>query len=258
MAILITNDGDKVVATLADRDAITKKFEGMQVLVKDAIADVVVGGGAAGYFWDATAARWTLFWTNSKDDLIFTTESHTIVNGSVQATYPPASGLVWDCEILGEEGTVVVKVSKPNINGFDINIGSPLYDGLTLLFTYAYGKIQATVSAKIDFTKSSLKDITRFASTPGLVVLDSIPLSSVGTAHYLIQACSGLKTHSTSVTVIHNGSEPFVSEINSFFSLVDLMDVSSDVVDSDLRVLVYTTEPSTTITAVRTLLGRGQ
>lgn len=45
----------KVVATIAERDAITEKFEGLHVLVKDATADPSVQAGAATYIFDGTA-----------------------------------------------------------------------------------------------------------------------------------------------------------------------------------------------------------
>lgn len=62
MAIIITNAGFKTVATIAERNAITKVFDGMQVTVVDAIADINVGMGEAGYQWSAAQAKWVLIY----------------------------------------------------------------------------------------------------------------------------------------------------------------------------------------------------
>jgi hypothetical protein len=47
MAIIITNDGDRIVADLAARDAITTPFDGMRITVADSTGDIFTQGGKA-------------------------------------------------------------------------------------------------------------------------------------------------------------------------------------------------------------------
>jgi hypothetical protein len=149
MAILITNDGDKIVATIAERNAITKKFDGMKVTVNDAIADVLVGGGQAGYEWSESQNKWLLTFKTTTDNLTFVTESKVVANGKATATNFPQDGIVWDCFVVDSNNIVVAEFSAPVVNGNEIQLGSSAYDGQTLKFTYGYGAIQAAVSLAI-------------------------------------------------------------------------------------------------------------
>lgn len=152
MAILIANDGDQTVVTIGARNALNRKFDGMNVTVLDAIADVSVGGGEAGYVWRASTSSWVLTWKENKDNLIFTTETAVISNGSVTATHIPQNGIVWDCRIFDGAGLIVADV-HPNVNAASISIGSMSFEGKTLSFTYGYGILQATVQS---ITKESV------------------------------------------------------------------------------------------------------
>lgn len=145
MAILIANDGDKVVATMGARDAISKKFNGMEVTVLDAIADVAVGTGAAGYKWVEAQNKWVLTWKTTKDNLAFTTDVGILANGKITASHPPKNRIVWDCVVLYDNGIIVADVT-PDVNGTQIDIGSTDYDGLTLSITYGYGIQEASTA----------------------------------------------------------------------------------------------------------------
>lgn len=256
MAIIISNDGDKVVETIDERDALVNRFDGMQVTVKDAIADVFVGGGVAGYVWDEANTKWLLCWTNTKDDIFFTTESHPLVGGEVVLNYVPASGLVWGCTVLAPGDVVAVEVSNPNVAGKVVNIGSTAYEGYNLVCTYAYGKIQAAVSEKINFSKSSFKDFSKDVSLPSVVVVDRILLEEVGTVTYQVQALSGNLNHFTSVFFTHNFDSVFFGEINSFYNVERLLELDGNVVGGYLVVTATTFLTETKLTSLRTLIGR--
>lgn len=136
--ILIANDGDKTVATIGARNALERRFDGMQVTVLDAIADVNVGGGRAGYIWSETFNEWLLTWKSSNKDLKFYTESHVIAAGAVNTDYLPQDGIVWGGRIIDGDGLIVAEV-RPQVTGTRIDLGSPEYDGLTLELTYGCG-----------------------------------------------------------------------------------------------------------------------
>ena len=169
MAIIIANDGDRVVATIADRNAIAKKFDGMQVTVQDAIADVIAGEGEALYQWSASKSKWILIGKENIDSLEFTSESGVLVNGKVTATEHPQSGLVWDCYVIGQDGSVVADITAPSILNNEINIGTLAYDGLTIHYSYGFGRIQATVAALIDVYNLGSLDSSTPSNMSGFV-----------------------------------------------------------------------------------------
>lgn len=151
MGAYIYNDGDKNVATIADRNAIAVKFDGMQVTVVDSIADVLTGGGPAKYQWNATLERWLLIWKETVDNLTFFNDSSVIVNGVATCTHYPASQVVWNSLIIDAQNSLVVaELSQLQVNGTDITIGTNAFDGQTLYFTYAYGAIEANVRSITD------------------------------------------------------------------------------------------------------------
>ena len=150
MAIIITNDGDKIVGTIADRNAIIRKFDGMKVRVSDSIADVLTGGGEAEYEWSVAKNKWMLVWKENKDDLTFVTEIKQISGGQVIADHVPQSSLVWDCTIqtTAQDGSAIIMYDvRPDVLGDVIDLGTTSHDGQYLVFTYGYGVIQAAVTA---------------------------------------------------------------------------------------------------------------
>ncbi len=60
MTILISNDGNTIVSTIAERDAIVNKFNGMRVIVEDASDDLLFDKGSVEYYWDSISVPdWT-------------------------------------------------------------------------------------------------------------------------------------------------------------------------------------------------------
>lgn len=58
MSIIIANDGDYTVSTIVVRNAITKRHDGMRVIVRDATGDPTYGGGMVEYIWEAAGSKW--------------------------------------------------------------------------------------------------------------------------------------------------------------------------------------------------------
>jgi hypothetical protein len=176
VAILIANDGDKIVANIGARDALPHVFDGMHVTVLDAIADATVGSGEAGYIWRSATSRWILTWKENKDGLIFTTEMSTILNGTVTASHVPQDAIVWDCRILDGSNLVIADVI-PSVSGSVIAINSMNYESMTLSYTYGYGIVQATIQS---VTKDSVglgnvdntSDVNKPVSTATQTALD--------------------------------------------------------------------------------------
>ena len=151
MAIIVSNTGNKTVATIADRNLLFHVFDGMQVTVTDAISDVLVGIGAACYHWSGALDKWVLMWKTSKDELIFTSEAQTIVGGKVSASHYPQNALVWSCHVRDSNGLILSDV-EPTVILKVLDVGTTDYDGHSLHYTYAYGNIEAN-PAPIDCGK---------------------------------------------------------------------------------------------------------
>jgi hypothetical protein len=212
MAILITNDGDKVVDTIAQRDLIVNKFDGMNVVVRDSIADVRTGGGEAQYTWNKQTNQWMLTWKTSVDNLNFTTETKTIANGKVTASYFPSNGVIWDGFVTNEFNDVVADISNPIVTAQEIDLGSQVFDGNTLTFTYGYGLIESAIYAASDrnwtvktanYTAGSGDRI--FADTSAGVFTITLPAAPLVGMFVKIADYSG--TFATNpITIARNGS----------------------------------------------------
>lgn len=143
MAIIISYVGNKTVNTLADRNAIERRFDGMQITVLDAIADIKVGIGEAGYQWSEALQKWLLIWKTSKDELTFVQETKVILNGRVAADNYPQNSLVWNCSVRDSNNVIHLEI-EPNVALNVIDIATFAFDGYDLHYTYAYGKAVAS------------------------------------------------------------------------------------------------------------------
>jgi len=346
MAIIISNDGDKEVGTIADRNAIVNKFDGMQVTVLDAVADMFVGGGSAGYEWSVLKSKWILTWKENKDDLLFVTETKQIVNGEAVLEHSPQSNLIWNAYVINTSNELLVTLDNPNVTNHTVSIGSQNFNGHFLVCTYGYGTVQAAIdgisptellnklitvdgtgsgldadlldghdyqeivtmlasktndsslsnvaksgsytdlsnlptlptavsqltndlnyqtnldilslistNVNLNLTKSSISDFRTIVYTPSTVLLDNLPIASVGTVTYLIQAQSGNQRHSTYITIIHDGVSASMNEESTLYTLTNLIDLSCDITDGFLKFYGTTFEVTTTITAVKTFIG---
>jgi hypothetical protein len=171
MAITIFNDGDITVATIAERNTIPKKFEGMQVTVLDATADATLGSGRACYQWDSTNSSWGLVWSDAYSTLQFSTESKVISNGQVTADNIPADGKVWQCRVIDPVDNVIIGDTRPTVSLGVLDLGTLDYDGKELEFTYAYGSISSQLQVLFDQFQQELDalptDISSFTNDSG-------------------------------------------------------------------------------------------
>lgn len=164
MAIIIANDGDKVVATIADRNALVKRFDGMQVVVKDATGDALLGSGSAGYVWDSTAAKWNLMWADAMPAMSFITETRPIVGATVTASHLPNSGVIWSAVVIDVAGMIMGDAAIASVDLDTITLTDTSNDGLRLRFSYAYGSIRDQVQAVVGEGTSGVDRVARAMS----------------------------------------------------------------------------------------------
>lgn len=159
MATVIHNDGDKVVGTIAERDAIANKFEGMKVLVRDATADVNLGGGSAEYVWstqDGITFNWEISSASKKVSMTFVTETLPIdATGQVTASNIPLDGQIWNVAVVDAvSGVIIGDFDGATVDTYTISLGVQDYNGQNLRFSYAYGSFSAQLDAILYNLKS--------------------------------------------------------------------------------------------------------
>lgn len=172
MAILIANNGNRVVETIAERDAIEKRHTGMAVMVKDATADVRFGGGLVNYIWDSTVMDWLPTYSSYKPEVKFSTESKNIIGGEVTTDYVVKDGMVWSAKILDADGLIVAD-AQVVANGDKIQLPSGDWDGYTLYYTYAHGTMTTELFGLWE-SKAGLVS-PEFTGTP------TVPTAAAGT-----------------------------------------------------------------------------
>ena len=177
MAITIFNDGDITVSTIAERNALTKRFDGMKVTVNDATGDATLGSGRACYQWDETNSNWGLVWSDVYKTIQFASESKLIVNGRVTADNVPADGKVWQARVIDSVSGVIIGEIKPTVNIATLDLGTTDYDGKLLEFSYAYGSISSQLQVLFDDFQEQLTNLEVGISGTQQVEIDALELS---------------------------------------------------------------------------------
>ena len=80
MAIVVKNDGDLVVANIAQRNDLPKRYNGMQVTVLDATDDPILESGKAMYQWSTASSDWDLIWSESYGTARFVSELQAVTS----------------------------------------------------------------------------------------------------------------------------------------------------------------------------------
>ena len=91
---------NKTVQNLAERDAITPKIDGMEVMVNDTTGDEIAGTGIAVYKWNASTSTWLL---EADDDAISFTASDKALLNSLSASTVTS--------VAGKSGNVILEAS---------------------------------------------------------------------------------------------------------------------------------------------------
>ncbi len=159
MAIIKQRGLQLRVATISDRNNITKKPEHLVVHVDDAIADPLAGVGPAIYKWtEASGGKWLLLTSGAEKTISFETKELIITNGVVSAPNLPLNNFIWDIQLLQND----VVIAYPRIEDLNINLGLisglDAYNGGKIRFTYAYGSIASQLQTALD-TKSNLYEL---------------------------------------------------------------------------------------------------
>ena len=142
MANIQHKSADKTVANIAARNALDPKCPGMSVVVLDASADPLVGGGKALYRWVEPLAEWFLVAKEYVDTMSLASDTKIIAGDKVTATNIPADGLVWDVFVVVDVANNIIAEVDFAVSGDQVTIvpNTPgQYDGKVLKFCYAFG-----------------------------------------------------------------------------------------------------------------------
>lgn len=138
---------DTTVDTVEERNNLPYKVDHMVVLVKDAIADVDAGAGAATYKWSSALDRWLLISKSTIDTMSFETVELTVVAGKVIPLNVPVNNIIWDIFVI--EGDTILhelRLSDIIVSATSIS-GLEAYEGKNLRFTYAYGTVTQQIES---------------------------------------------------------------------------------------------------------------
>lgn len=157
MAITRYSNFDKTVNTIADRNNIPNKIDGMTVIVLDAIADANVGSGKAVYRWDNSDNTWILISKGTTDTMNFITEEAVVANSEMSLSYIPVNNQVWNAVLLNND----VIYADLNVKDVTIAMGKitnipSQYNDMKLRVTYAYGTLASQVSTIIEDTVDAI------------------------------------------------------------------------------------------------------
>jgi hypothetical protein len=152
MAILIYNDGDKLVDTIPDRNMLTKRFDGMRVRVKDATGDIQVGGGSAEYLWDTSVVggRWAITWADTYPTMSFANETLPITGSTITLGNVPANGVLFSAVIIDDNGVIMGDADIASVNLGVVTLSSSNYSGKQLKVNYAYGSMASQIQVVYD------------------------------------------------------------------------------------------------------------
>src|SRR5574344_317905 len=153
MAITRYSTFDRTVNTIADRNEIQHKIDGMTVVVLDAIADINAGASKAVYRWDASDNPWIMITKQGIDTMNFITEELVIVNGVVELSNIPVNNEIWNAVIINND-SIMADLSTRDViieRGEIKNIPEQ-FNGYKLRFTYAYGTLAQQVITAIEET----------------------------------------------------------------------------------------------------------
>ncbi len=152
MAILIYNDGDKLVDTIPDRNMLTKRFDGMRVRVKDATGDIQVGGGSAEYLWDTSVVggRWAITWADTYPTMSFANETLPITGSTITLGNVPANGVLFSAVIIDDNGVIMGDADVASVNLGVVTLSSSNYSGKQLKVNYAYGSMASQIQVVYD------------------------------------------------------------------------------------------------------------
>lgn len=151
MATIQHKSADKTVANIAARNAISPRRPHMTVLVLDAIGDTFAGPGKALYRWVEESQSWYLVTKDNVDSFTLADESKTISLDQVQASYIPASGVIWDAYVQDDNNIIYqvqYSVSGSTITIIPDTLGQ--FDGKTFRFKYAYGSLSQQIAVAVE------------------------------------------------------------------------------------------------------------
>lgn len=217
MAIIIANDGNFTVDTIADRNAISKRYTGLRVFVKDATADPYFGGGSVQYIWDGVSLKWSPIWSSNKSELNFTTEEKVLVDGKVTADNNVKDNVLLSAVIINSQGNIASD-AIPTVVGKEINLGTNAYDTMKLRYTYAYGSLSSMLddiwSVKADKTYVDQKVAT--AITDADFATQAFVSAQIGAQDLITQDWVAAQGYTTQTWVTSQGyaTESFVTSQN--------------------------------------------
>lgn len=142
MANIRFSGSDVIVETIAARDSIVKRPDGLQVQVNDTTGDPDTGNEPAVYRWVVRLNKWALAWKSVNNTVYFTSEAHAIVDDKVTAAEAPGNSVVWDTFVTSTDGKEILAEVDVVVSNKTLTLAPDVpgqFDGKLLAFKYATG-----------------------------------------------------------------------------------------------------------------------
>lgn len=251
------------------------------------LATLSAGGKDPGDFYKVSTSGFfvigqgTPFFANANDGLVWNTTSSVDIidntNSSVSGTADfiavtgsSDAGFVVDVDsnfktrvTTTESDLLVEKTARTNADTtLQANIDSEVTARIAAINAESTLRANAdtTLQANIDTKQPLLShgvissaSLTTSATTSNQVV-DTSSATEIRSVKYNIQATSGSSYHTTEVSIVHDGSEVFITEYGTIVTGASLATFSADISGGNMRLLVTPTNAVTTIKVVKTAI----
>ena len=144
--------------------------------------------------------------------------------------------------IKSEDGTQPISFNK------GVNVS-----GVLTATSYA-GNVTGDLTGSVDTGQSVIAGVTATKTSTSIASIDTFSASTYRSANYQIQVVRGTNYNMTTINIIHDGTNTYMTEFGSIAQPVGIATFGSDINGGNVRILASpTTSDSTVFKIVRTL-----
>ena len=116
------------------------------------------------------------------------------------------------------------------------------------------GDVTGDLTGSVDTGQSVISGVTATKTSTSIASIDTFSASTYRSANYQIQVVRGTNYNMTTINIIHDGTNTYMTEFGSITQPVGIATFGSDISSGNVRILATpTTSDSTVFKIVRTL-----
>jgi len=220
------------------------------------------GGGNTGYANTAGIATYAV--TAGIATYAETAGIATYATSSGIATYAPTAGIATDATNAGYAKTAGISTTSQGLSGTPsitvhdvIGVGATFSGNVTIGGTLTYEDVTnidvvglITARSGVDFGSPAVVRIESASSTKtstSQASVDSFTAASYRSAQYQVQITKGSVYQMTTINVLHDGTNAYISEFGTIKTGVNLATFDADINSGSLRLLATPTSSDSTV-----------